>query len=153
MDYSLDITRKTRELFKRFLNDIPLKHLNHVPQGFNNNIYWNIKHVVVTQQLLVYKLSNLPMGVLEQEVAAYAKGSKVTGDVSQKEVDNLKKQLFNLLEKTKADYNKGLFNHYKTYTVTTGTTLTNVDEAIEFNNTHEGIHLGYILALKRSMGI
>jgi hypothetical protein len=30
-------------------------------------------------------------------------------------------------------------------------TLTNVEEAIEFNNFHEGIHLGYILAMKNSI--
>ncbi|MGB5463369.1 MAG: DinB family protein, partial [Aureibaculum sp.] len=28
-------------------------------------------------------------------------------------------------------------------------TLNNIQDAIEFNNFHEGIHLGYILALKK----
>ncbi len=153
MDYSLDITRKTRVIFSNFLDTIPLAQLNKVPTGFNNNIFWNIKHVVVTQQLLVYNLSDLPMGVTKAEVASYRKGTKATGAVTAAQVKLLKKQLATLIEKTKADYNKGFFNHYNAYTVSTGTTLTNVDDAIEFNNVHEGIHLGYILALKRNLGI
>ena len=56
-----------------------------------------------------------------------------------------------LLNKTKEDYSHKLFKNYNEYTVSTKSTLTNVEEAIDFNNFHEGIHLGYILALKRSL--
>ena len=108
--------------------------------------------MVVTQQLLVYNLSGLPMALSEQEVTDYRKGSQVTANVGQAEVDLLRKQLFSLLDKTRADYNKGLFSRYKAYTVSTGTTLTDVDEAIEFNNFHEGLHLGYVMAIKRALG-
>ncbi len=153
MDYSLDITRKGRVILDKFLTEIPLELLNKVPKGFNNNIFWNIKHVVVTQQLLVYNLSELPMQLTADEVAAYRKGSKAEGPVDAQAVELLRDQLFTTLDKTHADYNKGLFNRYNDYTVSTGTTLTSVDDALEFNNFHEGIHLGYILALKRSLGI
>ena len=100
----------------------------------------------------VNNLSGLPMGLSEQEVSDYRKGSQVTANVGQTEVDLLRKQLFSLLDKTRADYNKGLFSRYKEYTVSTGTTLSNVDEAIEFNNFHEGLHLGYVMAIKRALG-
>ena len=57
--------------------------------------------------------------------------------------------MFSTIEKTKEDYENRIFQTYHEYTVTTKSTLTNVDEAIAFNNFHEGIHLGYVLALKR----
>jgi hypothetical protein len=36
---------------------LDLAQLNIVPDGFNNSIAWNIAHILVTQQLLHYKLS------------------------------------------------------------------------------------------------
>ena len=120
-----------------------------MPEGFNNNIIWNVAHTIVTQQLLVYKLSGIPMIVSDELVEMYRKGTKVERDVTQAEVDLIKGLLFSTIEKTKEDYDNRIFQTYHEYTVTTKSTLTNVDEAIAFNNFHEGIHLGYVLALKR----
>lgn len=152
MEFSIDATYKTRLIFDKYLEELSLEQLNEVPDNFRNNIFWNIKHIVVTQQILVYHLSELPMRLTEDEVNNYKKGSRVTGAVDKKAVKKLRKQLFSLLDKTRADYNKGLFSRYKEYTVSTGTTLTDVDEAIEFNNFHEGLHLGYVMAIKRTLG-
>jgi hypothetical protein len=59
--------------------------------------------------------------------------------------------LFSTIEKTKEDYKNKMFKTYNSYTVSTKSTLSNVEEAIDFNNFHEGIHLGYILALRKSI--
>ena len=115
------------------------------------SIYWNIAHVVVTQQLLVYKLSGIPMLVETGLVDAYRKGTKTEHDVTQQEVNHLKTLLFSTIEQTQRDYDLGIFKTYNQYTVSTNSTLTCVEEAIEFNNFHEGIHLGYILAMKNSI--
>lgn len=147
MDFTLDITLKTRKIFYHFLDTLSLEQLNKVPEGFNNNIFWNIMHCVVVQQMLVYGLSNLPLHVSAEAVAGYKKGTKPEGDVTQAEVDHCKKQVFDLLEQTETDLENGLFKTYNEYTVTTKTTLTSAKEAIEFNNFHEGIHLGYVMAL------
>jgi hypothetical protein len=149
MDFSFDTTLKTRTIFSQILEGLTIEQLNKIPAGFNNNIYWNIKHVVVTQQLLIYGLSSLPMLVTTEEVEDYKKGTKPTKVVAAPDINLLKEQLFFTLEKTKKDYSEGVFKNYTEYTVTTKSTLTNVKEAIEFNNFHEGIHLGYVLALKR----
>jgi hypothetical protein len=108
-------------------------------------------HVVVTQQLLVYGLSGLPMLIDSQLVEAFRKGTKTEEDASQKDVDNLKDLLISTVEQTQKDYAAGIFTNYTTYTVSTKSTLTNVEEALEFNNFHEGIHLGYILAMKNTI--
>ena len=149
MDFAFDTTLKSRKFLKDLLENLTLEQLNKVPEGFNNNIIWNVAHTIVTQQLLVYKLSAMPMIVSDDLVEMYRKGTKVERDVTQAEVDLIKGLLFSTIEKTKEDYENRIFRTYHEYTVTTKSTLTNVDEAIAFNNFHEGIHLGYVLALKR----
>lgn len=151
MDFAFDTTLKNRALLKQFLDNFSLEQLNKVPVGFNNNIFWNVAHTVVTQQLLVYKLSGLPMVIADDLVEAYKKGTKTEHKATQAEVDLIKDLLFSTIEKTKEDYDNNLFKSYNEYTVSTKSTLTNVDEAIAFNNFHEGIHLGYILALKKNI--
>lgn len=149
MNWAFDITLKNRQILKSFIENFTLEELNKIPEGFNNNIIWNIAHLIVTQQLLVYKLSGLPMVVSDEMVKLYIKGSKPEHYVTQEEVDEIKNLLFSPIEKTKQDYENKVFKNYHEYTVTTKSTLTCVEEAIEFINFHEGIHLGYILAMKR----
>ncbi|TJY38141.1 DinB family protein [Pontimicrobium aquaticum] len=151
MNYQLDIALKNRTILNSFFEKCSLEELNKVPEGFNNNIIWNLAHVIVTQQLLVYELSGLPMMTNDELVAKYRKGTKVDGDVTQQEVDEIKSLLFSTLEQTQKDYENGVFKNYNSYTTSTNSTMTNVEEAIAFNNFHEGIHLGYILALKRTL--
>ena len=151
MEWAFDITIKNRKLLKSFIENLTLEELNKIPDGFNNNIIWNIAHVIVTQQSLVYSLSGLPTVVSKDMVERYRKGTKPEGNLSQAEVDAIKNLLFSTIEKTKEDYNAKLFQSFNEYTVTTKSTIRNVEEAIEFNNFHEGIHLGYILALRKSI--
>lgn len=148
MDWSFDICLKNRKILSHFLSAYSLEQLNTVPLGFKNSIYWNVAHIVVTQQLLVYHLSQQPMLVSNEFVESYRKGTKTEFEASKDDIDKLKDLLFSTLEQTKLDYRKGLFKAYMPYTVSTKSTLSNVEQAIEFNNFHEGIHLGYILAMK-----
>jgi len=151
MQYAFDINLKNRTLLSSIIEKFSLEALNKVPDGFRNNLIWNIAHVVVTQQLLIYKLSGLTMLTSDAMVEAYKKGTKVERDVTQNEVNEIKALLFTSVDKLKADYEAGVFKNYNTYTTSTNSTMTNVEEAIAFNNFHEGIHLGYILALKKSL--
>lgn len=151
MDWAFDITTKNRILLQGFIDHHSLQELNTVPEGFSNNIIWNIAHTIVTQQLLVYNLSGLPMLVSDELVATYKKGTKVERDVSQAEVDAIKSLLFSTIEQTKKDYDNKIFKIYNSYTTSTHSTITSVEDAIAFNNFHEGIHLGYILALRKSL--
>jgi hypothetical protein len=46
------------------------------PEGYSNNLIWNIAHIIVVQQMLVYKLSGLPMMISDEMVEKYKKGTK-----------------------------------------------------------------------------
>jgi len=51
-----------------------------------------------------------------------------------------------LLEK---DHAAGKFKSFQPYKTSAGVPLNDVEDAIAFNHFHEGIHLGYILALRK----
>ena len=152
MHFTLEVLSNTRKFYNKFLEKTSLDDLNKIPQGFNNNIIWNIGHIVVTQQLLAYKLSGLPMIVSDSMVAKYMKDTKPEGFVEQQEVDEIKQLLFSTIEKTKEDFNHSVFKNFQEYTVsTTGNVLSNIDDSFQFILFHEGMHLGYVMALFRAV--
>jgi len=152
MDFTFQVINNIRTIFSRIIDNNSLEDLNKIPKGFNNNIIWNIGHVVVSEQLLAYKLSSLPLALSDDVINKYIKDTKPENNVFQEEVNEIKRLLFSTIEKTKADYNNGVFKNYNAYRVsTTGNTLTNIDEALQFVLTHEGIHYGYVLALLKAI--
>jgi hypothetical protein len=64
----LETTLQTRKILYKILDKTPKQLLLKIPDGYRNNIWWNIAHVMVTQQLLVYKRSNLQMRVPQELV-------------------------------------------------------------------------------------
>ena len=138
-----------RNIYLSFLENYNLEQLNTVPEGFSNNLIWNIGHIIAVQQGLVYSLSALPINISEEMKTTYQKGSYPTGNTTQAEVEEIKHLLISLIAKTKQDYADGKFISYNEYTTSTGFTLKSSEEAMEFNNYHEGIHLGCMLNIKK----
>jgi hypothetical protein len=57
-------------------------------EGYSNNLIWNIAHIIVVQQMLVYKLSGLPM-MISDEMVEKIKGTKPEDIATQAEVDEI----------------------------------------------------------------
>ncbi|MFY7987486.1 MAG: DinB family protein [Flavobacterium sp.] len=149
MDATFRIWETSRGLHKNFLDGYSLEQLNTIPAGMSNNLIWNIGHVIVSQQKLVYALSGLPMHIPDSLFEKYQNGSRPDGKTTQAEVDEIKKLLLEMVEKTKADFKAGIFKEFHPYQTKTGFYLGNLNEAIEFNNYHEGIHLGIMMSIKK----
>ncbi|MFK5878348.1 MAG: DinB family protein [Flavobacteriaceae bacterium] len=149
MNNPFEILKKNRALILKFIDGFTIEQLNKIPKGFGNNIIWNVAHLVVVQQLLCYKLSGLPMHVSDEMAAKYMKDTKPNGDVSQEEVDEIIELFISLPNQFEKDYIANVFKEYDDYTTSVNVTLTDIDSANAFNNFHEGIHLGVILALKK----
>lgn len=149
MKEAFKVWETSRKVYLKFLENYTTEQLNYIPEGLSNNLIWNIGHVVVVQQALVYKLSGLSMLVTEEMFEKYRNGSLPNSNTSKEEIEIVKQILIDSIEKTKADYKKGLFENYKEYTTTTGFNLASVEDAITFNNYHEGTHLGFMLKIKK----
>lgn len=140
---------QNRKILYRILKHTTKEELLRIPEGFRNNVYWNIGHIVVTQQLLIYGRSNLQMIVPSDFVEKFRKGSVPNGLASEEEIDELSGYLFTTIERTVADFEAEVFNSYDGFTTATNFEIKNVDDALVFNLFHEAMHLGIILSLQK----
>lgn len=149
MNHQLSILIATRENMLKLLKPYSLEQLNIVPDGFNNNLIWNLGHIIATQQLLVYSMSNLAPNIDADLIARYRKGTKPEGNLAQGGYELFQDLCFSMIEATAKDYEAKKFEEYKPYTTSYGVTLNNVEEAIAFNNSHEAMHLGTMMAMRK----
>jgi len=149
MQNTFRIWETSRNLYLNYLEKYSLEQLNTIPQGFSNNLIWNIAHIVVSQQKLVYTLSGLPMHISQDMMEKYQNGSKPDGKTTQEEVDQIKALLISTVNQTKSDFDNGIFKEFNPYQTKTGFYLGSLDEAIQFNNYHEVIHLGIMMQIKK----
>jgi len=129
----LEQTLQIRKGFYYILKTTPREELLKIPKGFNNNIWWNIAHVVSTQQGLLYGLGGLPLQIPKEIKQKFKKGTVPDGTATEEEIEQVKKLLFSTVEKAIEDYDNGLFASYSEYTTSANVTLKNVDDAIAFN--------------------
>ncbi|TRX36702.1 DinB family protein [Flavobacterium restrictum] len=149
MQHTFEINRISRKWATQFLENYTLEQLNKIPEGFSNNLIWNIGHILVTQQVLVYKLSGLPMLVSEELIDKYRKGTKPEHDVTQAEVDEIKTVLLPTIDKMELDYNEKLFQNFVEYPTSTGFVLKSTEDAMLFNAFHEGLHVGIMMSIRK----
>ena len=149
METAFRINETSRKVLLGFLEKYSLEELNKIPEGFSNNLIWNIGHILVVQQLLVYKLSGLPTMVSNEMIEKYQRGTKPEHNVGQEEVDEIKVLLFSTLEKTKQDFEENLFQNYTEFTSMSGFTMKSAANAIEFNNYHEAVHTGIMMQIRK----
>jgi predicted transcriptional regulator len=149
MDKSIDSIQTTRRVFLKLMDGLSIDALNKIPDGFNNNIAWNFAHIIVSQQLLCYKLAGLPLKIDQSFVSKYSKGTKPETFVDENELAFFKEKSVQFIDELIVDIEDGIFNNYNAYTTSFGVTLTSIEDAVKFLPTHEGLHLGYSMALKR----
>lgn len=151
MKEAFEILKTTRKNQLAAIKDLSLEQLNVIPQGFNNNLIWNLGHVIVTQQILCYKLSGNPLNIENDLLDKFAKGTLPSPNFEHEDLKRLKKHSQSLVEQLEKDYNGGLFKKFDKYPTSYGYVLNSIEDAINFNNVHEGLHLGYIMSLKRAV--
>ncbi len=146
---NLDFTRQTRQNFTGLLSDLSTEAVNYIPDGFNNNIVWNYAHCIVTQQLLTYGRAGLELTLPKQMVDAFRKGSRPVRVYTKADIEHFKQLAVATLDQFEADYQAGKFQTYEAYETSYGLTLPSLEQAIAFNNVHEGLHFGYAMSLRK----
>ncbi|MEX8546903.1 MAG: DinB family protein [Mucilaginibacter sp.] len=131
------------------IENLNTEQLNQLPEGFNNNIIWNLAHLTAVQQALCYKRSGLQPIVQDKYVTPFLPGTKPDSFIDSNEVETIKSLLISSLDEFESDYKKGFFSTYTPVVTRYGVALDNIDDAVNFLPFHEGFHTAYIMALKR----
>ncbi len=149
-DYRFRVIHQTRNNFESLVKGHSNEELNKIPDGFSNNIIWNFGHVIATQQLLTYNLSSLPMMVSDAFLASFRKGTKPEKALNQIEIDEILEISKITMESIEKDFNEDRFMTYQKYQTSYGIELRSVDDALSFLPVHEGLHLGYAMAIRKA---
>jgi len=149
MNKSIDTIIATRKMFLELIGNLSVDDVNKIPAGFNNNIIWNFGHLIVTQQLLCYKLSGVPLHIDGAYVSKYSKGTKPEKFINEQEITFLKEQSLKLIDELNSDLQRNIFKNFNSYTTSFGVQLNTIEDSIQFIIMHDGLHLGYAMALKK----
>jgi hypothetical protein len=147
MDAIIKAWRTSRKLYLPLFDTYTADQLNKVPDGFSNNLIWNIGHIIVAQQSLVYKSTNQPLYITDELFELYKPGTRPTRTITEEEINELRSLLLSLIDKTEADIAAKKFVSFNERTTVTGFHLASLADALEFNNYHEGIHLGVMKSI------
>jgi len=149
MNKGHDFIRKARITLTNIAKELSIEQLNEIPAGFNNNIIWNMGHVIATQQSVCYRKAGVDTVVNADFVNMYAPGTRPERFITEAEVTQILDLFVTSLDRFELDQQTDLFNNYTAWTTRAGADINNIDDADAFLPYHEGMHVGYVMALKR----
>ncbi|MBK0380509.1 DinB family protein [Mucilaginibacter segetis] len=141
--------KSTRQHLLGLIEGLTTEQLNKVPEGFNNNIVWNLAHMISAQQGICYLRAGTEIAVDDKYFSPYRPGTKPEGFVDSTEIENIKTLLLSSADKMETDYNNGIFANYTPWIARYGVNINNAEDAINFLPFHDGLHTGYIMAIKK----
>lgn len=90
MNKQIERVKKIRIFLLDVIKDLTPDQLNEIPAGFNNNIIWNLGHLVAAQQGISYARSGQPVFVPAKYMASYKTGTRPEHFVDAEEVEQIK---------------------------------------------------------------
>ncbi len=149
----LHSARIARGYMKQRIDGLSGEELVLVPDGAENNVLWNVGHIVLSHFRLVYRPSGATVPVPETWNEWFLPGTSPDNWTERGPlVGEVMDQFHTQIDRIEADHAKGLFNSYKPFELKSGSRLASAEEAMAFNLMHEGIHIGAVIALRQRMG-
>ena len=146
MSFLFEANQTLRAKITAIVKNLSIEQLHTIPKGLNNNIVWNIGHIVASQQILCYKLGNANLLVPDSFIEKYRKGTSPKNWTHFEDYNQLEEYM-ELTNTIKEHYQKNLFVQYTEYETSMGFKLITIEDALIYNYGHENLHYGTILNL------
>ncbi len=147
MSFVFQANLQVRKNILEYVKELTEEQLLTIPTGFNNNIAWQLGHILTSQQSLTYALSGATMNLPMTYIKMYKKGSSPKDWETKPNIDEIKSLLISTMEYFEKDYLDGKFVNFKEYTTSVGVTLKTIEDTLIFNLAHENQHIGVIQSL------
>jgi hypothetical protein len=154
MDNRIEKIKKVRLFLLNQIKELSADQLNKIPNGFNNNIIWNLVHLIGAQQGICYLRAGQSAIIPEKYIAPFFTNTKPERIIVEEEIKEIQTLLIDTIDTLQRDFAKELFKSYtpspnilRVY----GFEVKGIDDALEFLLYHEGYHSGCVLALKRAV--
>ncbi|MDE3250684.1 MAG: DinB family protein [Bacteroidota bacterium] len=154
-EMSTDKIDTLRQFRSHWLQEIALlstDQLQQIPAGFNNNILWNLGHLLASMQLIFYKRAGLPLTVDEQFISPFLPGTVPDVTWTAAEIATIQHLSVSSLDAMQKDYWEKDFSHYiqsENIERLYGIKVSTIDDALDFLLFHEGYHGGRIITIKK----
>lgn len=149
MELIFSNTLLVRNFVLNYISGLSHEQLLKIPSGFNNNIAWNLGHILTTQQLLSYGLSDNELNIPKHYVPMYSKGSSPAVWQKPSDTDEIKNLLILTIGYFESDYLAGKFAKFKEYTTSMGMKLNKIEDVLHMNYGHEMQHIGIIQSITK----
>jgi hypothetical protein len=147
----IDKIKSIRQFLLNQIADLSPEQLNKIPEGYNNNIIWNLAHLVCAQQSICYLRAAQPIKIEDKYFSPFLTNTKPDAFLYSQEIETIKSLFTSTIDELQTDYDNKVFERYtaspnilRVY----GVKLDTIDDALEFLLYHEGFHSGYIISLK-----
>ncbi|RZL19401.1 MAG: DinB family protein [Pedobacter sp.] len=153
--FQCEILRASRTRLLHIMETSNYDMLFKIPEGFNNNIIWQIGHCITSQQRHMYMRSGLPMYISNEFMASFKIGSspcvwKTTPDISE-----VKHLLIDTVDRLESDLESRIFVNYEPFELPIGFQVKSHVDALQAANYHEAEHSGtiftYLKLLSKNM--
>ena len=152
MNQKIEKIKNLRLFLIKQLHGLTPEELNKIPKGYNNNIIWNIGHLISANQSLCYKRSGHPARVDQKYILPFFTNTKPVEFVSEHEIKTMKLVFINSIDVLAEDFENNIFTSYtpsENIERLYGMKLKNIEDALDFLLYHEGFHSGYITSMIR----
>lgn len=137
----------------KLLDGVTEEMADQIPEGFRNNIRWNLGHIYLVLERFAFQFLNLPQELPTGFKERFERGSSPLDTPDSVPVPTLE-ELKNLLHEQPIRIQAALTNRLQEqiappYTTSSGMTLERPEQFLSFGLYHEGMHLSTIKVYKK----
>lgn len=150
MEYALNVINNIQQKAISLAKELSADQLNKIPAGFNNNIAWNLGHLIVSGYSLLFRTSGVQKDYPIPFIEKYGKGSApVTPTTPEElaELENLSNQFTQIISD---GIRSGIFENIQLFTTQTfGVSVTTINELVTTIALHDVQHFEVMRNYKR----
>lgn len=152
MHPALSFARATRLKMLEMTESLSTGELNHIPEKLSNNLAWQMGHVTVITEALMYLRGGIQPERPITGLKHYMKGSRPEAFIPESEITQIKTRLLSSLDELEQTLpQQNIHQPLETPFINSfiGMTYGTLDELLWFTSHHDMLHLGNMTTLKK----